>query len=287
MANTAAWAKLQEHYDKNMMAAQMTDMFASDPDRFSNFSTSFADILLDYSKNIVTEETMKLLEELCTEAKVTEMAKKMFSGEKINHTEGRAVLHVALRNRASTPIMVDGADVMPEVNAVLAKLEPFVNDVRTGVWKGFTGKAITDVVNLGIGGSDLGPVMVTEALKPYTKRDLKVHFVSNVDGTHIAETLRELDAETTLFLIASKTFTTQETMANAESAKAWLLNKLSDEAAIAKHFAALSTNAEAVSAFGIDTNNMFGFWDWVGGRYSSWSAIGTSIALAIGWGGLA
>jgi len=211
------------------------------------------------------------------------MAKKMFSGEKINLTEKRAVLHVALRNRASTPIMVDGVDVMPEVNGVLEQIKGFVERVRSGEWKGYTGKTITDVVNLGIGGSDLGPVMVTEALKPYCKRDLKVHFVSNVDGTHIAEALKEVNAETTLFLIASKTFTTQETMTNAASAKAWLLDNLKDEASVACHFAALSTNAKAVSAFGIDTKNMFGFWDWVGGRYSSWSAIGTSIALAIGW----
>jgi len=284
MANGAAWKELQAHYDATMADCQMKALFASDPKRFDKFSTSFHDILLDYSKNIVTDETMALLEKMCTEAGVLPMAKKMFAGEKINLTEKRAVLHVALRNRSNTPIMVDGKDVMPEVNEVLSKLEPFVNDVRSGAWKGFTGKKITDVVNLGIGGSDLGPVMVTEALKPYTKRDLKVHFVSNVDGTHIAETLRDLDAETTLFLIASKTFTTQETMTNAGSAKEWLLSKLGgDPAAIAKHFAALSTNADAVSKFGIDTNNMFGFWDWVGGRYSSWSAIGTSIALAIGW----
>jgi len=278
-----AWAALQAHYDGGMSSALMRDLFASDPKRFDNFNASFGDVLLDYSKNIVTDETMALLEKMCDEAKVKEMAAEMFSGVKINLTEKRAVLHVALRNRSNTPIMVDGADVMPEVNGVLEKLEGFVNDVRSGTWKGFTGKAITDVVNLGIGGSDLGPVMVTEALKPYCKRDLKVHFVSNVDGTHISETLRDLDAETTLFLIASKTFTTQETMTNAASAKAWLLSKLSDPAAIAKHFAALSTNAEGVSKFGIDTKNMFGFWDWVGGRYSSWSAIGTPIALAIGW----
>jgi len=214
---------------------------------------------------------------------VKDMAKKMFSGEKINLTEGRAVLHVALRNRSNTPILVDGKDVMPDVNGVLAQIKPFVEKVRSGEWKGFTGKSITNVVNLGIGGSDLGPVMVTEALKPYTKRDLKVHFVSNVDATHIAEVLRVVDAETTLFLIASKTFTTQETMTNAATAKGWLLEKLGDAAAVACHFAALSTNAKAVSEFGIDTANMFGFWDWVGGRYSSWSAIGTSIALAIGW----
>ena len=283
MAQTAAWAKLQAHYNGAMKSAQMRDLFASDPSRFSKLQASFADILLDYSKNIVTDETMALLEQLCNEAQVLPMAKRMFSGEKINLTEKRAVLHVALRNRSNTPILVDGVDVMPEVNEVLGKLEVFVNRVRSGEWKGFTGKPITDIVNLGIGGSDLGPVMITEALKPYSKRDLKVHFVSNVDGTHIAEVTRDLDAETTLFLIASKTFTTQETMTNAASAKEWLLSKLKQPAAIANHFAALSTNGPAVAAFGIDTNNMFGFWDWVGGRYSSWSAVGTSIALAIGW----
>ena len=265
----------------------MRELFESDPERFSKFTAKFNDIMLDYSKNIVTEETMSLLEAMCKDADVLGEAKKMFSGEKINNTEKRAVLHVALRNRANTPIIVDGADVMPEVNEVLGKLEVFVKKVRSGEWKGFTGKKITDIVNLGIGGSDLGPVMVTEALKPYTRSEagveLNVHFVSNVDGTHVSEVLRPLNAETTLFLIASKTFTTQETMTNAASAKEWLLGKLTDPAAIAKHFAALSTNGAAVSKFGIDTENMFGFWDWVGGRYSSWSAIGTSIALAIGW----
>ena len=204
-----AWEKLQEHYDTSMNACQMRALFHTDQKRYANFTATFGDILLDYSKNIVTEETMVLLEKMCDEANVLPMARKMFTGQKINLTEKRAVLHVALRNRANTKIEVDGKDVMPEVNGVLSRLEPFVNDVRSGTWKGFTGKAITDVVNLGIGGSDLGPVMVTEALKPYAKRDLRVHFVSNVDGTHIAETLRALDAETTLFLIASKTFTTQ------------------------------------------------------------------------------
>ena len=283
MEQTPSWQALQAHYDGGMKEQQMRELFATDPDRFAKFSASFGDILLDFSKNIVSAETLRLLGELVEAAKVRQMAAAMFSGEKINLTEKRAVLHVALRNRSNTPIVVDGKDVMPEVNGVLSQLEGFVGAVRSGEWKGFTGKRITDVVNLGIGGSDLGPVMVTEALKPYTKRDLKVHFVSNVDGTHISETLRELSAETTLFLVASKTFTTQETMTNAASAKAWLLSKLDDPKAIASHFAALSTNAAAVSAFGIDTKNMFGFWDWVGGRYSSWSAIGTSIALAIGW----
>jgi len=278
-----SWIALQKLYDNGMSSVQMRDLFDKDPDRFKNFSACFNDILLDYSKNIVDEDTMDALAKLVDDAKVMDMAKKMFSGEKINLTEQRAVLHVALRNRSNTPIKVDGVYVMPEVNDVLSKLEVFVNSVRTGEWKGYTGKTITDVVNLGIGGSDLGPVMITEALKPYAKRDLKVHFVSNVDGTHIAEVTKDLDAETTLFLIASKTFTTQETMSNAASAKEWLLSKLKEPAAIANHFAALSTNAKAVADFGIDTKNMFGFWDWVGGRYSSWSAIGTPIALAIGW----
>ena len=283
MASTQAWAKLQSHYDSKMKSEQMRALFAADSERFAKFSSTFEDIMVDYSKNIVTDETMALLEQLVAETNVLGMAKKMFGGEKINLTEKRAVLHVALRNRSNTPILVDGADVMPEVNEVLGKLEGFVNSVRDGVWKGFTGKTITDVVNLGIGGSDLGPVMITEALKPYSKRDLKVHFVSNVDGTHISEITRDLNAETTLFLIASKTFTTQETMTNAASAKKWLIEKLGDASAVGKHFAALSTNGKAVAEFGIDTANMFGFWDWVGGRYSSWSAVGTSIALAIGW----
>ncbi len=271
--------ELKENLDKTTMR----QLFQQDQQRYQKYHATFESILLDYSKNIVDDHVLQELEKLADAANVREMARKMFAGEKINHTEGRAVLHVALRNRSNTPILVDGKDVMPEVNAVLDKLKPFVESVRGGVWRGHTGKAITDVVNLGIGGSDLGPVMVTEALKPYTKRDLNVHFVSNVDATHIAEVLRLVDPETTLFLIASKTFTTQETMTNAATAKEWLLAALHDEAAIAKHFAALSTNAKAVSAFGIDTANMFGFWDWVGGRYSSWSAIGTSIALAIGW----
>jgi len=281
--NSEAWKKLQAHFDATMKTTEMKELFAADPARFEKMSVSFGSILLDFSKNIVTEETLALLEGLAETAKVKEEAQRMFSGEKINATEGRAVLHVALRNRSNTPILVDGKDVMPEVNEVLSRLKPFVESVRSGAWKGFTGKPITHVVNIGIGGSDLGPVMVTEALKSYSKRDLKVLFVSNVDGTHISEILRETPPETTLFLVASKTFTTQETMTNAHSAKKWLIEQLKDEAAVAKHFAALSTNGAAVSAFGIDTTNMFGFWDWVGGRYSSWSAIGTPIALALGW----
>jgi len=278
-----AWQKLQAHYDSEMKDQKMVDLFKADPDRFKKMSLSVGSILVDFSKNIATESTMKLLEGVAEAAKIKEEAQRMFSGEKINATEGRAVLHVALRNRSNTPILVDGKDVMPEVNGVLAKLKPFVESVRGGEWKGFTGKPITHVVNIGIGGSDLGPVMVTEALKSYSKRDMKVLFVSNVDGSHIAETLLQCPPETTLFLVASKTFTTQETMTNAHSAKKWLVEQLQDESAVAKHFAALSTNGKAVSEFGIDTTNMFGFWDWVGGRYSSWSAIGTPIALAIGW----
>ena len=279
----ASWDKLDQHFNSDMKNTHMKTLFQNDDKRFQTFSANFEHILLDYSKNIVDQTTMQLLENLVKEKKVTEMAHKMFSGERINNTENRAVLHVALRNRSNRPILVDGKDVMPEVNAVLAKLKPFVDSVRSGEWKGYTGKKITAIVNIGIGGSDLGPVMVTEALKPYCKRDLSVHFVSNVDATHIAEVLRVVDAESTLFLVASKTFTTQETMANASTAKEWLLSKLKDGAAVSKHFAALSTNSVAVTAFGIDTKNMFGFWDWVGGRYSCWSAIGTSIALAIGW----
>ncbi|KNC80590.1 glucose-6-phosphate isomerase [Sphaeroforma arctica JP610] len=239
---------------------------------------------VDFSKNIVTDETMGLLFDVAKQAKVETMRDKMFNGEKINITEDRAVLHVALRNRSNTPIKCDGKDVMPEVNAVLDHMKEFTEEVRNGKWKGYTGKAITDIVNIGIGGSDLGPVMVCEALKPYAKRDLNMHFVSNVDGTHIAETLKKVNAETVLFLVASKTFTTQETMTNAQSAKEWFLGQVGGNVEhVAKHFAALSTNAKDVEAFGINPKNMFGFWDWVGGRYSLWSAIGTPIALSIGF----
>jgi glucose-6-phosphate isomerase len=261
----------------------MRDLFANDPDRFKKFSLDFDGILFDFSKNRITDETMMLLRALASERDVLGWAKKMFDGVKINITEQRAVLHVALRNRSNRPIFVDGKDVMPEVNAVLAHMETFSNAVRSGEWKGYTGKTITDFVNIGIGGSDLGPVMVTEALKPYAKRDLKAHFVSNVDGTHIAETLRNLNPETTLFIVASKTFTTQETLTNAHSARKWFLDTAKDEAHIAKHFVALSTNEAEVKKFGIDPANMFGFWDWVGGRYSLWSAIGLSIVLSIGY----
>jgi glucose-6-phosphate isomerase len=279
----ASWKALEAHYAATS-STHIRDLFAADADRFNKHSIKFEDLLLDYSKNCVTEETMDLLYKLAEEADVTGLAKRMFSGEKINNTEGRAVLHVALRNQSNTPIYVDGKDVMPEVNEVLAKIKVFTENVRGGVWKGHTGKPLNTIVNIGIGGSDLGPVMVCEALKPYSKRDLKMLFCSNVDGTHIAEILKQCDAEQTLFLIASKTFTTQETMTNAGTAKKWLLDYYNgDESSVAKHFAALSTNSAAVSKFGIDTNNMFGFWDWVGGRYSLWSAIGTPIALSLGF----
>ena len=237
---------------------------------------------MDFSKNNLTQETLGLLRQLTEECGLTQAKEAMFNGEKINRTENRAVLHTALRNRSNTPVLVDGKNVMPEVNAVLAKMKSFCERVISGEWKGYTGKAITDVINIGIGGSDLGPYMVTEALRPY-KNHLTMHFVSNVDGTHIAETLKKVNPETTLILVASKTFTTQETMTNALSARDWFLAAAKDPAHVAKHFAALSTNAKAVAEFGIDTNNMFEFWDWVGGRYSLWSAIGLSIALSIGF----
>ena len=281
LTQSPAWQALQQHHEK-MSSVHMRDLFAEDTERFNRFTEEFNGILLDYSKNIITEETMSLLLALAEQADIKSWSERMFTGEKINITEDRAVLHVALRNRSNTPIMVDGEDVMPAVNAVLDKMRGFSESVRSGDWKGYTGKTIKDVVNIGIGGSDLGPVMVTEALKPYTKRDLNVHFVSNIDGTHMAETLRVCDPETTLFIIASKTFTTQETITNANTAKDWFLKKAGDQSAVAKHFVALSTNAKEVAEFGIDTNNMFEFWDWVGGRYSFWSAIGLPIAVAIG-----
>lgn len=279
---TAAWQALQKHFDE-MKDVTIADLFAKDGERFSKFSATFDDqMLVDYSKNRITEETLAKLQDLAKECDLAGAIKSMFSGEKINRTENRAVLHVALRNRSNTPILVDGKDVMPEVNAVLEKMKTFSEAIISGEWKGYTGKAITDVVNIGIGGSDLGPYMVTEALRPY-KNHLNMHFVSNVDGTHIAEVLKKVNPETTLFLVASKTFTTQETMTNAHSARDWFLKAAGDEKHVAKHFAALSTNAKAVGEFGIDTANMFEFWDWVGGRYSLWSAIGLSIVLSIGF----
>ena len=279
---TAAWQALQKHFDE-MKDVTIADLFAKDGDRFSKFSATFDDqMLVDYSKNRITEETLAKLQDLAKECDLAGAIKSMFSGEKINRTENRAVLHVALRNRSNTPILVDGKDVMPEVNAVLEKMKTFSQAIISGEWKGYTGKAITDVVNIGIGGSCPGGYMVTEALRPY-KNHLNMHFVSNVDGTHIAEVLKKVNPETTLFLVASKTFTTQETMTNAHSARDWFLKAAGDEKHVAKHFAALSTNAKAVGEFGIDTANMFEFWDWVGGRYSLWSAIGLSIVLSIGF----
>ncbi|MEQ5186024.1 glucose-6-phosphate isomerase [Providencia rettgeri] len=281
-SQTAAWRALEQHF-ADMKNVHMRDLFAQDEQRFTKFSATFDDqILVDFSKNRITQETLDKLLALAKETQLEDAIKSLFSGEKINRTEDRAVLHTALRNRDNTPVLVDGKDVMPEVNAVLEKMQQFSARIISGEWKGYTGKAITDVVNIGIGGSDLGPFMVTEALRPY-KNHLNMHFVSNVDGTQIAETLKDLNPETTLFLIASKTFTTQETMTNAHSAREWLLTFAKDEKHIAKHFVALSTNSEQVAKFGIDTNNMFEFWDWVGGRYSLWSAIGLSIILSIGY----
>ncbi len=282
LTNSPAWKALKSHHE-SVKNIEIKDLFTSDGNRFTTFSTRFNDILIDYSKNRITSETISLLVNLAKEAEVKERTEKMFTGEKINFTEKRAVLHTALRNRSNKPVYFEGKDVMPDINKVLAQMKIFTEKVRTGHWKGYSGKAITDVVNIGIGGSDLGPVMVTEALKPYSKQGFNVHFVSNVDGTHIVEALKNLNPETTLFIIASKTFTTQETLANAESAKAWFLKTAKDESFVAKHFVALSTNASAVAKFGIDTANMFEFWDWVGGRYSLWSAIGLSIALSIGF----
>lgn len=264
LTTSAAWQQLETHF-KSIESVTMKYLFAEDPDRFNKFSAQFEDILFDYSKNRITSETMDLLYGLAEQQDVMGKAQKMFNGEKINSTEGRAVLHVALRHHfADSPIYVDGQDVMPGVKETLARIQTFTENVRNGVWKGQTGKSIDTIVNIGIGGSDLGPVMVCEALKPYSKRDLKMHFCSNIDGTHMAEILQQCDPETTLFLIASKTFTTQETMTNAGTAKKWLVDShMGDESAVAKHFAALSTNAKGVGEFGIDTKNMFGFWDWV------------------------
>jgi glucose-6-phosphate isomerase len=281
LTQSAAWSALQKHR-QSLETATMRQLFVDDPKRFDKFSTLFNGILFDYSKNRITEETMSLLLDLAKENNVFGWRDKMFAGEKINITENRAVLHTALRNQSNRPVMVDGQDVMPGIRAVFEKMKSFSQRVLDESWKGCTGEPITDVVNIGIGGSDLGAVMVTESLKPY-KTLLNVHFVSNVDGTHLIETLKDLYAETTLFIVASKTFTTQETMTNAESAKQWLRDELGDQLDVAKHFVALSTNRKKVVEFGIDPENMFEFWDWVGGRYSLWSAIGLSIVLAIGY----
>jgi len=278
---TPCWKLLSDHFEK-MRGVHMKDLFAADRERFKRFSLRFNDILIDYSKNRITGETLKLLLGLAEEIDLKDAIEKMFTGDKINETENRAVLHIALRNRGNSPIYVDGEDVMPQVNAVLEQVKEFSRTIISGAWEGYTGKHITDIVNIGIGGSDLGPVMVTECLKPYAQ-GLSAHFVSNVDGTHLLETLKPLTPETTLFMIASKTFTTQETMSNAFSAREWFLKSAHDEAFVAKHFVAISTNAEAVKRFGIARENMFEFWDWVGGRYSLWSAIGLSIACSIGF----
>ncbi len=279
---TKTWQSLLQHLEK-MKTTHMRDLFTQDPARFQKFSLRLNDSVVDYSKNRITEETMGLLIELAQEIDLTDAIEKMFTGDKINETEHRAVLHVALRNRKNTPIYVDGKDVMPQVNEVLQKIKAFSEQIISGEWKGYTGKKISDLVNIGIGGSNLGPLMVTECLRPYAQEGLSVHFVSNVDGTHLAETLKKLNPETTLFMIASKTFTTQETMTNAFSARNWFLNQAKNPQHIAKHFVAISTNTEKVKAFGIDADNMFVFWDWVGGRYSLWSAIGLSIACYLGY----
>ncbi len=279
---TDSWKKLEAHFQE-MKEVHMKDLFNSEPKRFEEFSFRFNDILVDYSKNIITKETISLLVDLAHECGVKEGINSMFASEEINQTEGRSVLHVALRNRGNTPVMVDGKDVMSDVHSALDKMKSFAGKVTSGEWKGYSDKPIKNIVNIGIGGSDLGPVMVTEALKPYATYGITPYFVSNVDGTHITEVLKSVDAEETLFMIASKTFTTQETMTNAYSAKEWFLKNGGSESDVAKHFVALSTNAASVADFGIDTANMFEFWDWVGGRYSLWSSIGLSIACTIGF----
>jgi glucose-6-phosphate isomerase len=281
LTDTPEWKALVDHA-RDVAKLHMRELFAGDPERFPRFTREAAGVFVDYSKHRITDETLPLLYALARARGVEKLRDAMYAGEKINVTEDRAVLHVALRNRGNRPILVDGQDVMPGVNAVLARLADFSRRVREGAWKGHTGKRITDIVNIGIGGSDLGPVMACEALRPYWQAGLKPHFVSNIDGTHIAETLRAVDPETTLFIVASKTFTTQETLTNARTARAWLVERLGDESAVAKHFVAVSTAAKEVTKFGIDVANMFEFWDWVGGRYSLWSAIGLSIMLMIG-----
>lgn len=278
---TAAWQKLEVHF-LNMQATSMREMFDEDPDRFQKFQILFEDILIDYSKNIINDATRQALIDLAHEVELKSAIEAMFRGARINKTEDRAVLHTALRNRADTPVIVEGNDVMPDINKVLDQMRSFSGRLLKGEWKGFSGKPITDIVNIGIGGSDLGPYMVTEALRPYWK-SITPHFVSNVDATHISEVLKKLNPETTLFIIASKTFTTQETMTNATTARQWFLDKTKESGAVAKHFVAVSTNQKAVTEFGIAAENMFVFWDWVGGRYSLWSSIGLSIACTIGF----
>ncbi|MBL7744523.1 MAG: glucose-6-phosphate isomerase [Chitinophagaceae bacterium] len=280
--STQAWQQLQQHYAA-IKNKHLRELFANDPGRFQKFSRQSGDIFFDYSKNLVTEETLHLLLQLAEECKVKDAISAMFGGDKINETENRQVLHTALRNFSKQPVLADGKDVMPDVKKVLNKMKKFADSIHSGEHRGYTDKRIKYIVNIGIGGSDLGPLMVTEALKPYTADGIETFFVSNVDGTHIAETLKKVKPERTLFLIASKTFTTQETMTNAHTARAWFLKKAKDEKHIAKHFVALSTNEKEVVKFGIDKRNMFEFWDWVGGRYSLWSAIGLSIVLTIGY----
>jgi glucose-6-phosphate isomerase len=285
LTRSPAWQALAAH-QASIAAVSMRELFADDPQRFARMSGEACGLFIDWSKHRTNDETLKLLFALARQQDVEGWRDRMFAGEKINSTEGRAVLHTALRNRSGRPVLLDGKDVMPDVLEVLTRMRGFTDRVRGGVWKGHTGETITDLVNIGIGGSDLGPVMVTEALRPYGTPELRTHFVSNVDGTHIAETLRRVDPARTLFIVSSKTFTTQETLTNARTARTWLLDLAGgDESAIAKHFVAVSTNAKEVAAFGIDTQNMFPFWDWVGGRYSLWSAIGLSIALTIGMDG--
>ena len=279
---TNSWHKLQTHFNA-MSSVQMKQLFDADPERFDKFSARFNAILIDFSKNIITDETIGLLVSLAEECDLKEAIQSKLDGQPINATEGRSVLHTALRNKSDRPILVDGKDVMPDIKAALAKMKIFADKITSDKWLGYTGKPIKSIVNIGIGGSDLGPVMVTEALTPYATHGIKTHFVSNVDGSHISEVLKKVNAEETLFMIASKTFTTQETMTNAHTARTWFLDQGASESDIAKHFVALSTNAHSVSEFGIDTANMFEFWDWVGGRYSLWSSIGLSIACTIGF----
>ncbi len=279
---TGAWEKLKRHHQE-ISCTKIKEMFSSDPERFSKYSILFEDILIDYSKNIINDRTMELLGGLAIEMGIKDAVERLFSGARINETEDRPVLHTALRNLSNDPVLVDGKDVMPEVNSALDKVKIFSEKILSGEWKGFSGRCISDIVNIGIGGSDLGPVMVTEALKPYIKKNINVHFVSNVDGTQITETLKRLNPASSLFMIASKTFTTQETMTNASTARKWFIKNSGSEKHIRKHFVAISTNIEAVKGFGIDPRNMFVFWDWVGGRYSLWSSIGLSIACSIGF----
>ncbi len=280
---TQAWFVLKKHFEEEMNRKQMKDLFAADPNRFETYSIKQDGVLFDYSKNIISEKTLQLLFQLAKECGLDKAIEAQFSGKAINETENRAVLHTALRNFSGQPVILEGKDVMPGIQKVLQQMKTFCNKIHQGEHRGFTGKKITTIVNIGIGGSDLGPVMVTEALKPYWVDGMQTYFVSNVDGTHIAETLKKVNAEETLFLIASKTFTTQETMTNAHTARTWFLEHAKEEAHIATHFIALSTNEKLVNTFGIDSQNMFEFWDWVGGRYSLWSAIGMSIALTIGY----